>query len=170
MSAFVHLYDDIRTTEFVGNPLPIQLRNGLQGQTYGIEAWSSSQLRPWWRLNLGAATLWKNFELEPGRIDLTNRDALGHDPEYQVLARSQMNLTDRLELNVGLRWIGEIDAVPGIGDYVEADGRLALRVSENLELYVAGRNLLHRTHAESDDTQRAQLAQRSLYAGTRVRF
>ena len=81
-----------------------------------------------------------------------------------------MDLTDRLSLNLGLRWIGEIEAAPGIGDYVEADGRLAFRLNEHLELYVAGRNLLHRTHAESNDVQRAQLPQRSLFAGTRIRF
>lgn len=170
VSVFFNLYDDLRTTEFVGNPLPIQLRNGLEGHSYGVEAWSSSQLAPWWRLNLGLATLWKDFEVEPGRIDLAARDSLGHDPEFQVQARSQMEITDSLSLNLGLRWIGEIEAAPGIGDYVEADGRLAFRVDEHLELYVAGRNLLHSTHAESDDVQRAQLSQRSVHAGARVRF
>jgi iron complex outermembrane receptor protein len=170
VSVFFNLYDDIRTTEFTGNPLPIRLSNGLEGHSYGIEAWSSSQLTAWWRLNLGLATLWKDFEIATGRVDLAAGDSLGHDPEYQLLARSQMDLTDRLSLNLGLRWIGEIEATPGIGDYVEADGRLGYRVNDHLELFVAGRNLLHRTHAESDDFQRAQLAQRSLYAGTRVRF
>ena len=170
VSVFFNLYDDLRSTEFTGSPLPIRLSNGLEGHSYGIEAWSSSQLTPWWRLNLGLATLWKHFEIAPGRVDLAGFDSLGHDPEYQLLGRSQMDLTDRLSLNLGLRWIGEIEATPGIGDYVEADGRLGYRVNDHLELYVAGRNLLHRTHFESDDFQRAQLAQRSLYAGTRVRF
>jgi iron complex outermembrane receptor protein len=172
VSVFFNLYDDIRTTEATGNPLPIQLRNGLQGHSYGLEAWGSLQVASWWRFSLGLATLWKNFELEAGRVDLAQRDALGHDPNYQLLGRSHMNLTDRLDLNAGLRWIGPLEpfAEPGIGDYVEADARLAYRVTDQVELFVAGRNLLHRTHAESDDVQRAQLAQRSLYAGTRIRF
>ena len=170
VSLFFNLYDDIRTTEFTGNPLPVRLQNGLRGHTYGLEAWSSSQLTAWWRLSLGLSTLWKHFELEPGRVDLAARDSLGHDPNYQLFARSHFDLTERLALNAGLRWIGKIDGDPGIGDYVEADARLAYRLADNLELYVAGRNLLHRTHAESDDPQRAQLSQRSLYAGTRVTF
>ena len=172
VSAFFNFYDDLRTTEFTGNPLPIQLRNGLQGHSYGIEAWSSTQLAPWWRLNLGLATLWKDFELDAGAVDLAQRDSLGHDPDWQLLARSHMNLTDRLELNAGLRWIGDLEspAGPGLGDYAEADARLAYRVTEQVELYLAGRNLLHRTHAESDDPQRAQRPQRSVFAGTRLRF
>ena len=170
VSVFYNLYDDIRTTEFTGNPLPIRLRNGLEGETYGIEAWGSAQLATWWRLNLGLATLWKDFELKPGRVDLAQRDSLGHDPNYQLLARSHMQITDRLALNMGLRLVGALSGLPGLRSYVEADGRLAYRLSDTLELYVAGRNLLHDTHAESDDPQRAQLVERSVFAGTRVRF
>ena len=44
------------------------------------------------------------------------------------------------------------------------------RLTEHVELFVAGNNLLHRTHAESNDPGRAQLAERSVYAGARLRF
>lgn len=170
VSAFFNRYDDLRSTEATGNPFPIRLLNGWQGHSYGIEAWSGTQLTSWWRLNLGLATLWKDFELKPGRVDLAAGDSLGHDPEYQLLARSHIDLTDRLQLNVGLRWVGDIEAAPGISSYVEADARLAWRLGDHLELYVAGRNLLRGRHAESDDVQRGQLVERSLLAGTRVRF
>ena len=68
--------------------------------------------------------------------------------------------------------IGDLEAAsgPGLSSYVEADARLGWRISRHLELYLAGRNLLHRNHAESDDEQRGQLAERSLYAGARVTF
>jgi iron complex outermembrane receptor protein len=171
VSLFYNLYDDIRSTELsAGGSLPIRLANGWEGETYGLEAWGTAQATRWWRLSFGLSTLWKDFELEPGRVDLAAGDSLGHDPEYQLLARSQMNLTDRIAFNAGLRWIGEIEADPGIGDYVEADARLSFAVSDALELYVAGRNLLHDRHLESDDVQRGQRPQRSLVAGTRVTF
>jgi len=35
---------------------------------------------------------------------------------------------------------------------------------------VAARNLLHETHEENGDPNSAQLAKRSVYAGTRLRF
>jgi iron complex outermembrane receptor protein len=171
ISAFFNRYDDIRTTEFSpGLALPIRLTNGLEGQTWGIEAWGTAQLMPWWRLSVGLSTLWKDFSQAPGRIDLAQGASLGQDPGQQVFARTQVSLTDRLELNAGLRWIGAIETPVPIDSYVEADARLAYRLTEAIELYVAGNNLLHRSHLESSDPARAQLIERSLYAGTRLRF
>ncbi|HST35753.1 MAG TPA: TonB-dependent receptor, partial [Allosphingosinicella sp.] len=152
------------------NPFQVQLRNGLKGHTYGVEAWGSAQLTPWWRLNLGLSTVFKDFTVKPGHIDLAQGDSLGHDPDVQLFARSQFDLTDRLRINAGLRYVGEIDSAPPIGAYVEADANIAYRLGDMIELYIAGRNLLHGTHLESNDPDRAQLAQRSIYAGTRLRF
>jgi iron complex outermembrane recepter protein len=171
MNLFFNLYEDIRTTDLVNvNPVQVQLGNSLEGHTYGAEAWGGAQLTPWWRLNLGFSAVFKNFRLKPGAIDLAQRDSLGHDPDLQLFARTQIDVTDRLRLNAGLRYIGEIDTPPPIGDYVEADASVAYRLNDTIELYVAGRNLLHGTHLESNDPERAQLAQRSIYAGTRLRF
>jgi len=171
VSLFYNLYDDIRTTEFQpGGGLPIQLMNGLEGNSYGLEAWGSAQLTSWWRLSFGLSTLFKDFRVKPGHFDLAQRDSLGHDPDFQLFARSQMNLTDRLQATAALRYVDSIDSAPPIGGYVEADASLSYRLSDLVELYVAGRNLLHRTHIESNDAQRGQLVQRSIYAGTRLRF
>jgi iron complex outermembrane receptor protein len=170
VSVFLNLYDDIRTTELSpGGVLPIRLSNGLQGRTYGIEAWSRTQVTPWWRLDLGASAMGKEFRVAPGRVDIANRDSLGHDPDFQLLARSQFDL-GRFHANAGLRFIGEIDTDTRLGSYVEADARLGYRIAEGIELFVAGSNLLRRSHVESNDAQRAQRAERSLYAGTRLRF
>ncbi|HEV2817490.1 MAG TPA: TonB-dependent receptor [Allosphingosinicella sp.] len=174
VSAFFNAYDDIRTTEFQpGGGLPIQLMNGLEGHTYGVEAWSVTQLTPWLRVNLGLSALWKRFHEKPGHADLAQRDALGHDPHLQLFLRAELNPVEWLRLNLGLRRIGALDAVAGAprsGAYVEADANLTYRLSETLELFVAGNNLLHETHLESNDVQRVRLAQRSVHFGTRLRF
>ena len=171
VSVFYNLYDDVRSTELSpGGVLPIRLRNGYEGETWGIEVWGRAQLAPWWRLNFGLATLWKDFRLEPGRIDLAGGDSLGDDPDVQLLARSDFTVADRVSLNVGLRWVGGIDSAPPIDGYIEADARLAWRVTETVELYLAGENLLHRTHLESNDSSRVQRVERGVYAGTRFRF
>ena len=170
VSFFYNLYDDIRTAEFTGSPLPIQLRNGLEGHSYGVEAWSSTQFAPWWRVNLGIATVWKRFEMEPGRSDLSNFASLGSDPGVQLMGRTQVELSDRLHFNAGLRWIDDLEPPPGIGSYIEGDARLSYRLNDVIELYVAGQNLLHRQHLESADTSRGQAPRRSIYAGTRLRF
>ena len=171
VSLFFNLYDDIRTTEFQpGGGLPIQLMNGLEGHSYGLEAWGTAQLASWWRLNLGLTTLFKNFREKPGHADLAQRDSLGHDPDLQLFARSQMNLTDRLQLHAGIRFIDGLDAAPSMNSYVEADARLTYRLTDRIEIYAAGNNLLHGSHLESNDPQRAQLARRSVFAGARLRF
>jgi iron complex outermembrane receptor protein len=174
VSLFYNLYDDIRTTEFTGNPLPIRLRNSLKGRTYGIEAWLTHQLSRRWRASLGVAALGKDFHLKNGAVDLANRASLGADPGYQLIARSQLDLTDRLHLDVGLRGVDDLDPSGNgtirVRGYVEADARLAWKVSDPIELYVAGTNLLHKSHVESGDTVRAQRIERSIYLGTRLRF
>lgn len=170
VSLFYNLYDDIRTTEFQpGGKLPIQLMNGLEGHTYGVEAWGTKQLAPWWRVSFGLATLHKDFHLKPGSFDLGARNSLGADPDYQVQARTRLQLSDDVSFDAGLRGMDDLGRT-GIGGYVEADARLGWQVSDHLELYAAGNNLLHRTHAESSDVQRAQLAERSIYLGTRILF
>lgn len=174
VSLFLNLYDDIRTTEFTGNPLPIRLRNGLKGRTYGAEAWLTQQLSDRWRASLGATILNKDFRLKGGAVDLANRASLGADPGYQILARTQVDLTDRLLLDVGLRAVDDIEVsgngTVAIDGYVEADARLAFRVADPIEIYVAGSNLLHKSHVESGDAARAQRIERSVHVGTRLRF
>ena len=169
VSLFYNLYDDIRTAEFIGTPLPARLSNNLTGHTYGLEAWGSWQALPWWRLNAGVALLGKDFRLKDGTTDISGASSLGNDPSYQLMLRSSMELMPNLVLNAGLRAVDGLET-PATGAYVEADARLAWTISERIELFVAGNNLLHRTHAESNDTNRAQLSERSAYAGTRVRF
>lgn len=169
VSLFYNLYDDIRTTEFTGNPLPIRLRNGLKGSTFGAEAWLTHQLSGSWRLSLGAAALNKDFRLKAGAVDLANRASLGADPDYQLVARSHIDLTDRVQLDLGLRAVDDLGS-SDVGGYVEADARLAWRASDTIELYVAGNNLLHKSHAESNDSTRAQRIERSVFLGTRLRF
>ena len=170
VNGFVNFYDDLRTTEATNGGLPFRLLNGRKGRTYGLEAWGGAQILPWWRLWLGAASLWKDLELKDGHTDLVPRNSIGNDSEWQLLGRSQVDLGPRVQLNVNARAVGRIEQAPKIGSYVEAGGRLAYLLSDRLELYVAGRNLLHRTHAESNDPGAGQLAKRSIYAGTRVRF
>jgi iron complex outermembrane receptor protein len=169
VSLFYNLYDDIRTTEFTGNPLPIRLQNGLEGETYGAEGWLTWQLGRRWRASLGAAALGKHFRLRDGAVDLANRASLGADPSFRIVARTEADLTDRLQLTLGLRASDDL-GTSDIGGYVEADARLAWRLSEAVELYAAGNDLLHDRHVESNDTARAQCVRRRVYLGTRLRF
>jgi iron complex outermembrane receptor protein len=170
VNLFYNRYTDVRTTEVTDLPgNPIELLNGRKGTSYGIEAWGKAQVTPWWRLSLGASHLHNNFELIDGRVDLFPRNSLGADPKWQFVGSSDMDLTPRLRLTLDVRSVGPLDLPPDVPGYVETGGRLGYDLSERIELFVAARNLLHRTHLENGDGS-AQLIKRSLYAGTRLRF
>ena len=116
-----------------------------------------------------AAWLRKDFELRPGAIDLTAGASLGQDPDYQLALRSRVTLPQGLMFDLGLRAVDGLDT-PAIPGYVEADVRLSFKLTDAVELYVAGENLLHAKHLESNANPRAQWIERSVYAGTRLRF
>jgi len=170
VSLFYNEYDGLRTTEPASATavLPIRFENGLEGHTYGVEAWLTGQVASWWRLSAGAATLHKDFNLKPGRTDIGNGVSLGNDPDYQVQLRSQMNLGKAVELDLLLRTVDSLPK-PAIDSFVQADARVAWRPSETFELFVSGRNLLDEKRNESGD-RRSQFIPRSVIAGTRVSF
>jgi iron complex outermembrane receptor protein len=171
VNLFYNFYTDLRTTEFLdGVTIPIELLNGQKGTTYGIEAWGKAQVTPWWRISLGSTTLPKNFHVVGDRVDLQPRNSLGLDPHWQVIGSSDMELTPKLKLTLNMRGVGKLDLAPEVGSYVDAGGQLAYDLSDRFELFVAGRNLLHRTHLENADPGASQLAKRTVYAGTRLRF
>jgi iron complex outermembrane receptor protein len=170
VSGFVNFYDDLRTTELTNGGLPIRLLNGNQGTTYGIEAWATAQVTPRWRLWLGASTLWKDIETEEDRLDLGPRNSLGNDPSYKLSARSLFELAPTVQLTLHARAVDALERDPEIDSYVEAGGQLAWQATDILELFVAGNNLLHKTHAENNDPSQGQLAKRSVHGGARVRF
>lgn len=170
LSVFYNIYDDLRTTAFTpGSLIPFQLQNGLEGNSYGLEAWITHQAVSWWRIDIGISTLAEDFKLKAGRNDIANGASLGANPDYQLVARSHIELSSRLNLELEARAIDDLNRT-NLDGYVEAGARLGWQATRNVELYVAGNNLLHRTHAESADGNRAQLIERSLFAGTRISF
>ena len=170
ISLFYHLYDDLRTTELSpAGGLPVSLRNGLEGHSYGVEAWGSYQLAGWWRLHAGISTLHKDFDEKPGHADLTDGASAGSDPDYKIQVRSQMELADDVDLDVALRAMDDLDR-GSIDDYTALDLRLAWQVSRGLEVAVSGFNLLDKRHAESLYHPPVKEVRRSVVASTRVTF
>jgi iron complex outermembrane receptor protein len=171
INVFYNFYDDLRTTEFLdGQTIPIELLNGRKGTTWGVEAWGKAQVTPWWRLSLAATTLHKDLHVIDDRVDLQPRNSLGADPKWQAVASSDMDLSPRLKLTLDARAVGPLDLPPDVDGYVEAGGQLSYDLTDSVELFVAGRNLIQRTHRENGDAGSAQLARRTIYAGTRLRF
>lgn len=163
VSAFYNVYDQLRTNELYFTRVPpIYVGNTMEGETYGVEAWGDVQLAEWWRLGLGGSVLGKNFRLKPGSHDVAQFEAAGVDPDYWVKARSQMRLSDRVDLDVGLRYLDKVPTLlasgyVGADSYAEASVRLAWRVTDSLELSVTGLDLLHDQHPEASETRRNEI-------------
>ncbi len=147
-SAFYNVYDDLRTAESRGpGAFPLEIRNGMEGVTYGVEAWGSYSMAEWWRLSAGASLLHKDLKLKPGSRDIFGVGFAGNDPKRQIFLKSQMNLGQTVEIDMNARAIGKL-ASPAVPDYVELETRLGWAVTRRLELSVAGFNLLEDSHVE----------------------
>ncbi len=170
ISVFYNVYDDLRTTALSpAGGLPVRLENGLRGETYGVEAWGSYQLTGWWRLHAGVATLHKDFEVKPGRTDITNGASAGNDPDYSFKLRSQMEVTDNVNIDVTTRTVDDLEH-QGIDGFTAVDARIAWRLTPGVEFAVSGFNLFDKRHAESFYQPPVKLVRRSVVASTRVVF
>lgn len=168
VSLFYNHYYDLRSVGLIGNPFPLQLGNDLRGDAYGVEAWATQQVTPWWRLSAGGFILKRDFGVRPGGMDL-GAASIGRDPGYQVQLRSQITLPQGFTFDAGLRAVDAIEN-PHINGYIEADARVSFTMKNGVELFAVGDNLLHPSHLESNDVQRTQQVERSFSLGARLRF
>lgn len=169
---FYHRYEAVRSNEATPVTLfPIRIGNGLEGETWGLEAWADFDVSPDWRLSAGLTAMGKDFRASAGSTDVSRLAAAGHDPEVQGSLRSQMRLTPTLDLDLRLRYVGDTprERVGGYQDapaYAEADARLAWQVNDRVEVSVAGLNLLDDAHVEATEPRRTAM-RRSIQAGLR---
>ncbi|WP_340644414.1 TonB-dependent receptor [Phenylobacterium sp.] len=148
VSAYFNVYDNLRTAEAsTAAVFPLVIKNGMRGETYGVEAWATWQVREGWRLSAGASALHKDLSLDPASRDIFGVDFAGNDPDYQLSLRSHMNLSPTVGLDLDLRSIDGLKS-PAVPAYTELDARLAWRVSDQVELAVVGENLLNDQHLE----------------------
>lgn len=170
ISAFYNVYDDLRTVSL--NPatfLPLTFTNFGAGEAWGVEAWGSYDVNDRWRISAGLSTLEKDFPAPPTALDISGLASVGDDPGYQVLLRSQSQISDRLELDVRLRAVDELQTT-GTDSYVEADARLGWRLTDTLELSLTGQNLIEERRVETADPNRRRAFGRSVFAALRVSY
>ncbi|HTI87464.1 MAG TPA: TonB-dependent receptor [Alphaproteobacteria bacterium] len=169
LALYYHDYDDLRTTSLAnGSTFPVQLQNGMEGSTYGLEAWGDYALTSWWRLSPGLNVIKKHLHLKPGQTDTSNRQAAGNDPEYQASLRSSMDLGRDVEFDIGIRAVDQLSN-PSIPSYYSLDTRVGWTVTPGVELSLAGFNLLDSHHPETGPAPQAEI-RRTVYVGTRWRF
>jgi iron complex outermembrane receptor protein len=147
VSLFYNVYDDLKTIELSPTGLPLLWGNGMQGHTYGVEAWGSYTVNDWWRLGAGVSTLHQQLRFKPGASGLLGVSQAGDDPSHHGFIRSSMNFADRWTLDADLREMGALPD-PKVPGYVELNARLGWRVNDRVQLSLSGFNLLHPWHQE----------------------
>ncbi len=149
VSTYYNVYDDLRSIEFAsdGAILPLHWGNGIEGETYGVEAWGDYQVLDGWRLSVGAAQEHENLRFQPWSSGLLGISQIGDDPSYRAMVRSSANLTANLTFDATLRYQSSLPD-PAVPAYTELNARFAWRASSRCDLALTGLNLLHAHHQE----------------------
>lgn len=151
LSLFYNQYSDLRTTSLTGGTPPLVFANALEGDTYGAEIWGDVKPTSWWRLSAGIDFFRKSLHVKPGGTELAGvQTAAGIDPGHQFFLRSYLDLPHDLEVYIGLRQVGSLQ-LAHVPAYFEADLRLGWHVTPELEIAIAGQNLVHASHVEATD-------------------
>jgi iron complex outermembrane receptor protein len=133
--------------------VPIVNQNLTAGRTTGFEALVTATPTTWWRLSGSSSTL--GMSLDPTGADL-NRGAFldGSTPRHQLGIRSAVDLGRDVQVDALFRRLSAIRRSPqittgdGLPGYAELDLRLGWRRWQQVEISLAGQNLLHGHHAE----------------------
>jgi len=149
MSAFYNDYSDLRTIEPAPGSafFPLHWGNLMAGDTYGLEVWGNYQLTDWWRLSPGFSSVHKRLHFEPGASGILGVAQAGDDPSGHALLNSSMNLGRDVTLDASLRYVAALPD-PALPGYYDMSARIGWRARRNLQLSLAGTNLLHARHYE----------------------
>jgi iron complex outermembrane receptor protein len=170
ISTFYNVYDDLRSLEAPpGARFPLVFSNKMEGDSYGVELWGNYSLTDWWRLSAGFNALHESLRFKPGSNDVAGLQAAGNDPHHQFSLRSSMNLTDRIELDLGLREVGRLPNPP-VPSYVSLDARIGWHMLDSIELSLTATNLLDDRHPEFGTFPTRTLVGRTVFAALRGRY
>ncbi len=157
LALFYNVYSDFRSVEpgrffFASRPQPahfvfaLDVDNGLDARTYGLEVSVDWDPKPWLRLQ--AAYTYLDIEMHNDRNTFY---AFGNPPEdsnphNQFSLNASVDLRWNLEWDIGLRYVDDLGDF--VDSYLEMDMRLAWSPVRDFEIALIGRNLFDDHHPE----------------------
>lgn len=121
--------------------LPLDIINGIEGLTWGLEAAVEGRLRPWYRLRAAYTYLHMDLMSKNGTlIDQLQLDSTV--PAHQFALYSSVNRDRIWEFDWSLRYVDALDGL-GIDERFNLDMRLARALGSHYQLAVIGRGLLN---------------------------
>jgi len=151
LAGYVHDYDDLRGTEAGGLVivpdgapphayLPLRYTNIAGGRSGGMEL--AADWRPAADLRCRLAYTWFATDADLAPDEGTSTLQYVSTPAHQVSLRPSVNLGDRLELDLWLRYVDALEDL-GVEAYANLDLRVGWRPAGPFELSIVGQNLLH---------------------------
>lgn len=184
VAGFINDYSQLRDLSFgaltlsTGLPqqfiLPATVNNQASALTYGFETSIDWQPLSNWRLQSSYSFLDMDISAnkELKGLDPITAGADKISPQHQLSLRSNYDISEKLQLNLWLRYISKI-AFYDIPDYVTMDAKLAFKPYKNIELFLVGQNLFAESHREFvADTIPSipSVIPRGIYVGARWHF
>ncbi len=184
IAGFINDYTQLRDTSFSGFALGtgfprhfdarVVSNNAASALTYGGEV--SVDWRPIdnWRLQANYSFIHLDITANPltRQFDGSTAGADKSTPQHQVSFRSNYDFSDRLQLNLWLRYNSRMPLY-NLPDFITMDGKLAYKPYKNTELFVVGQNLFSQLHQESVGDFLPSipvLIPRGVYGGVQWRF
>jgi len=163
VASFYNHYSDLFSEDITGAPflesdpmpthilLPARFGNGLLGITKGVEVAPEWRPTQFWRLRGAYSYLNMSLRKSTGSLDIGTAPIIeGSSPQHNLSVESGFDLPRKVTLDLGYRYVSSLpkQMVPS---YSSADARVGWWISPNIQLAVAGRNLLQPHHAEFRD-------------------
>lgn len=179
LSVYHHEYEDLQTQEQVSPPFlvpgpptyllfPFTLENGKDASGNGATLAATWQPDDAWRLQFNYTYFNLEVTPHPGTTDGGTFRAEGDSPKHQAALYSYLDLPHDVSLFAGLRYVDELPS-QNVPDYFAFDANVIWRVSEHLELSLAGRNLFDPGHIEFGSDMPREI-ERSWYARLTWRY
>jgi iron complex outermembrane receptor protein len=128
--------------------LPVTFRNGLHGNSHGVEITGDVRPLAWWRATVNYSFLRVQMTRNPGSADVSQeRRYEGLSPQHQIQFVSSLDLPGRVSLDWFLRYVSELPAGPVPG-YATSNVRASWHPHPRLEVAVIGQNLHEARHLE----------------------
>jgi iron complex outermembrane receptor protein len=181
LATYYNDYDDLRTTDVGGVPLPsppfppltlpAPLGNRATAKGYGVELAADWSVTRFWKLSAWYTFMNLDVDRKQSSTDLTVEGSEDDTPIHQVHFRSRLNLPRNFEFDTNLFWVDNVQN-QNVGSYTRLDLRLGWRPIEYVELSLVGQNLTENRHPEFGNgffSVRSQVP-RSVYGQVTLRY
>lgn len=164
LTAFYNYYDNFLSLEpgsliVVDNPFspyslaPFTYANLLKAESHGVELFIDYLPFNWWRLAVSYTYFESSIYGSDSGDTVIIRPYDRNSSEHIAYLRSQFDLREDVELDLGLR---AVDENRFAGDYAELDVRIAWSPSQDWTFSIVGQNLLNSSHQEWLDNRFGQ--------------